>query len=125
MLPLQVCLDIYQPLFLRCVHEGELEIVDITPATVLGLQHLAIVGDTHLSRRLGWSLDGKTDGGWIGWCRPDVELSVKEVRLFQPVDNLVCLGGNTGRVRLVTESLGNKIGTMEHPFCLSIVELLS
>ena len=92
---------------------------------MLGLQHLAIVGDTHLGRRLGWSLDGMTDGGWIGWCRPDVELLVKEVRLFQPVDNLVCLGGNTGRVRLVMESLGNRIGTGEHPFCLSIVELFS
>jgi hypothetical protein len=41
-----------------------------TPATVLGLQHLAIVGDTHLSRRLGWPFDGKTDGGWNGWCLP-------------------------------------------------------
>ena len=29
MFPLQVCLDIYQPLFLRCKHEGEQEMVDI------------------------------------------------------------------------------------------------
>lgn len=92
---------------------------------MLGSQHLAIVGDTHLGRRLGRSPDGRIDSGWIGWCRPDVEISIREVGLFQPVDNLVCLGGNTGRVRLDMESLGNRIGTEEHPFCLSIVELLS
>lgn len=78
---------------------------------MLGLQHLAIGGDAHLSRRLGWSLEGRTDSGWIGWCRLDVELSVWEIGLFQPVDNLVCLGGNTGRVRLDVESLGNRVGT--------------
>jgi hypothetical protein len=83
---------------------------------VLGSQYLAIVGDTHLSRRLGRSLDRRTDSGWISWCCPDVELSVKEVRLFQPVDNLVCLGGNTGRVRLDMESLENRVDTEEHPF---------
>ena len=38
------------------------------------------------------------------------------------MDNLVCLGGNTGRVRLDMESLGNRIGTEEYPFCLGIVE---
>lgn len=48
---------------------------------MLGLQHLATVGDTHLSRRLGWSLDGRSDSGWIGRCRLDDELSVREVRL--------------------------------------------
>lgn len=89
---------------------------------MLGLQHLAIVGDTHLSRRLGWPYDGRTGSGWIGWCRLDAELSIWEIGLFQPVDNLVCLGGNTGRVSLVMESLGNRIGTEEYPFCLSIAE---
>ena len=90
---------------------------------MLGIHHLAIVGDTHLSRRLGRFHDGRTASGWIGWCRPDVELSVWEVGLFQPVNNLVCLGGNTGRVRLVMKSLGNRLGTEEHPFCLSILLL--
>jgi hypothetical protein len=42
-----------------------------SPATVLGLQHLAVGGDTHLDRRLGWSLDEKCGRGWTGWCRLD------------------------------------------------------
>jgi hypothetical protein len=42
-----------------------------SPAMVLGLQHLAVGGDTHLDRRLGWSLDGRWVRGQIGWCRLD------------------------------------------------------
>jgi hypothetical protein len=37
----------------------------------------------------------------VGWCRPDDDKpSNREVGLFQPVDSLVCLGGNTGPVRI-------------------------
>jgi hypothetical protein len=109
---------------LRCEHEGEQEIADI-PRQWCSSHSIWRLLETHLNRRLGRSLDGRTDGGWIGWCHPAIELSVWEVGLSQPVDNLVCLGGNTGRVRLNMESLGNRVGTKEHPFCHSIVELFS
>jgi hypothetical protein len=36
-----------------------------SPATVLGLQHLTVGGDTHLDRRLGWSLDGRSMVGGL------------------------------------------------------------
>jgi hypothetical protein len=36
-----------------------------SPATVLGSQHLTVGGDTHLDRRLGWSLDGRSMVGGL------------------------------------------------------------
>lgn len=96
------------------------------PSTVLVLQHLAVVGDTHLGRRRGWSLDGSCGRGWIGWCRPD-DICSSENRAV-PTDGQRRLpGGNndTERVRLVMESPGNRVGTVRHPSCLSIVELFS
>jgi hypothetical protein len=45
----------------------------------------------------------------------------REIRLFHPVYNFVCLSGNTGRMRIIMESPGNRISTKEYPFCLSTV----
>lgn len=64
-----------------------------TPAKVLGSQHLAVAGDALLDRRLGWSFEGRTHGGWNGWSLPAARLSVKEVGLLHPVDTSLALAG--------------------------------
>jgi hypothetical protein len=75
---------------------------------------------------VAWASLLTKDGSEDGLAGAVLTISAhREVGLFQPVDNLVCLGGNTGRVRLVMESPGNRVGMEEHPFCLSIVELFS